>query len=85
MVDSYSKPNQPTKTDSPSIVEFKNSYLLTSNVELYERIYMYTITGILFIVGWIAIKVVTMFMNGKDRREINTMYKGMKPDRKDWE
>ena len=46
---------------------------------------MYTIMGIGFIVGWIVIKVSTMFMNSTDRKEINSMYKGFKPNRKDWE
>ena len=46
---------------------------------------MYTIMGLLFIVGWIVIKFVSMFMNSKDKQEINAMYKTFKPSRKDWE
>jgi len=45
---------------------------------------MYTIMGIAFIIGWIVIKTVTIFMGSKDKREINSMYRSFKPDRKDW-
>ena len=45
---------------------------------------MYTIMGMLFIVGWIVVKALTLFMSKADKSEINTMYKSMKPNRKDW-
>ncbi len=46
---------------------------------------MYTVMGLGFIIGWIGIKFITIFMTKKDKNEINTIYKGFKPDRKDWE
>ena len=45
---------------------------------------IYSIVGMGFIVGWVVLKFALLFVSKADRKEINDMYKGMKPDKKDF-
>ena len=45
---------------------------------------LYTVVGMLFIVGWVVLKVALVFISKVDSKEINDMYKEMKPDKKDF-
>ena len=45
---------------------------------------LYTIVGMVFIVGWVVLKVALVFISKADAVEINDMYKEMKPDKQDF-
>ena len=46
---------------------------------------MYTVLGMSWLVGFIVLKVITIFMNKSDKTELSKDFRSFKPNKKDWE
>lgn len=45
---------------------------------------LYTVVGLCWLVGWIALKAVSIFMDKADKKEMNKIYSEFKPLKEDF-